>query len=126
MGNFCKDPSCYAHGKYCRVPGHMSETFKHIPFIKKESDTRKEQLKVYKKVAKKYLTIHPKCEVKGCNKVSECIHHKSGRIAENLIDDSKLLAVCLDHHRQIEDNPEWAKSEGYSLSRLNEEYVNQN
>lgn len=101
----------------------MIQTFKPSAPIKKESDSTKEVLKEYKKEAKKFITINPKCQVMGCNKVSECVHHKIGRIGQNLMNKKKWLAVCLEHHRQIEDNPDWAKENGYSDSRLITENV---
>lgn len=58
------------------------------------------------------------------------IHHKRGRTGyadewarENnvplLIDKRFFLAVSRDGHRKIEDNPEWAYENEYSLTRTN-------
>lgn len=80
----------------------------------------KEQLKKYRAEARKFITAHPRCQVKGCTQVSECVHHMAGRVGENLTNQKTWLAVCLSHHRQIEDNPDWAKQNGYSESRLKE------
>lgn len=60
------------------------------------------------------------------------VHHKKGRVGyadewarENNIplslDVRFFLAVSRKGHRQIEENPEWAKEMGYSLSRLTNE-----
>lgn len=57
------------------------------------------------------------------------IHHKMGRIGfadqwarinniTLLLDTRFWLAVSRDGHRQIEENPSWAKEMGYSLNRL--------
>lgn len=57
------------------------------------------------------------------------IHHKMGRVgfADSwarinnvtlLLDTRFWLAVSRDGHRQIEENPSWAKEMGYSLNRL--------
>lgn len=57
------------------------------------------------------------------------IHHKSGRVGfadqwarinniPLLLDTRFWLAVSRDGHRQIEENPTWAKELGYSLIRL--------
>jgi hypothetical protein len=35
-----------------------------------------------------------------------------------LYDERYFMAVCKEHHRIIEDNPDAAKQNGYSLSRL--------
>lgn len=114
----CTVKGCLNEGRYCRL--HQVETFKATPAIKREADAKKEMNNQYKKIAKKFITVHPKCQVQGCNQVSECVHHKRGRIGELLIDTRYFMAVCFDHHRQIEENPDWAKSNGYSLSRLKE------
>lgn len=112
----CIVRGCLNEGRYCRL--HQVETFKPAAKINKEADSRKEVNAQYRKVAKKFITINPKCQVKGCNNVSECVHHMRGRVGEVLLDTRHFLAVCLEHHRQIEENPEWAKKEGYSKSRL--------
>lgn len=57
------------------------------------------------------------------------VHHKRGRIGyadewarlNNIslyLDERYWLAVSRQGHRKIEDNPEWAKSKGFSLNRL--------
>lgn len=63
------------------------------------------------------------------NQPTTDIHHKMGRVgfADSwarinniplLLDERFWLAVSRDGHRQIEENPAWAKEQGYSLSRL--------
>jgi hypothetical protein len=114
----CTVKGCPNEGKYCRF--HLVETFKTSVPIKKESDSRKEVNKEYRKIAAQFIKSHPKCAVKGCKKASECVHHKAGRVGELLLNKSLFLPVCLEHHRQIEENPEWSKENGYSISRLKE------
>ena len=46
------------------------------------------------------------------------IHHKKGRVGKLLLDQNYWLAVSREGHRKIEENPEWAKEMGYSVSRL--------
>lgn len=46
------------------------------------------------------------------------VHHKKGRIGSLLLDQRYWLAVSPEGHRQIENNPIWAKEKGYSLDRL--------
>lgn len=89
--------------------------------IAKVSESMKDQLKVYKKLAKEFLKKNYRCQVKGCNHASQCVHHMAGRVGENLTDVRKFLAVCFEHHRQIEENPDWSYENGYSLSRLSTE-----
>lgn len=87
--------------------------------IPKQSKKRKSEDKVYLKKKKEYLTAHIRCEVKGCNHVSEDLHHRRGRVGKLLYNEKYFLAVCRDHHRKIEMEPSWAIENGYSLKRLN-------
>jgi hypothetical protein len=63
-----------------------------------------------------YLKEHPLCEVEGCTHKATEIHHKAGRTGDSLY--MYFLAVCNECHRRIEENPDWAKENGYSISRL--------
>ena len=56
------------------------------------------------------------CPVTG-EKTSE-VHHKRGRIGALLLDQRYWLAVSRKGHQRIENEPEWAKEMGFSLSRL--------
>lgn len=96
----------------------VKEEEKKIYRIKSASKKRGKQNREYLNVRKQYLINHPRCEVKGCNHVSEHIHHKIGRIGDLLTDSSHFLAVCSNHHTQIENHPNWAKEQDYSQSRL--------
>jgi hypothetical protein len=86
-----------------------------------KSVKRMAEERLYLKKKKEYLTAHIRCEVKGCNKVGEQLHHRKGRIGKLLYDERYFMAVCNEHHRIIEDNPELAIKNGYSLKRLNNE-----
>ena len=91
---------------------------------------KREKLNIkYSVERKEYLEIHPICEVVGCTCEATEIHHKMGKIGyadqwarDNdiplLIDKRFFLAVHHEHHRKIEDKPEWAKENGYSVERL--------
>jgi hypothetical protein len=115
----CKVKGCLFEGRYCRI--HSVQTFKPIAAPKKTADSQKEAQKQYKKIARQYITTHPKCQTKGCKSPSECVHHKKGRVGDLLLDTKYFMAVCLDCHRKIEENPDWAKENNYSLSRLNQQ-----
>ncbi len=86
--------------------------------INKRSVKMKEAMKGYKKEAKKFMAENPKCQVQGCTKKSDHIHHKAGRIGKNLTDVKNWLAVCAEHHTQIETDVIWAKENNYSVNRL--------
>ena len=49
------------------------------------------------------------------------IHHKKGRIGKLLLDTNYWIALSREGHRLVEENPEWAKEQGYSLNRLDNE-----
>lgn len=80
-----------------------------------QSTTYRDRMSRYKDLRKEYLSNHPVCEVCGTKPANE-IHHKRGRIGENLFKD--FLAVDRECHIRIEENPEWAKEMAYSLSRF--------
>lgn len=86
--------------------------------MRKVSKKQAKRLREYKKVRDQYITEHPVCEVDGCYQYATEIHHKKGRVGDLLTDPEFFLAVCHEHHRYIEDHPDWAKKYGYSLSRL--------
>jgi hypothetical protein len=103
------------------VPGHTSETFKPLTSIKKESETRKEQLKIYRKEARKFVTTHNKCELKmeGCEKESACVHHTKGREGDLLLDQKFWKASCLSCNLQVEIKDAEARSKDLKLSKFN-------
>lgn len=114
----CTVPNCWNNGRYARNCGHLMEEIKPAKVVAKKSETMKERLKRYTKIAKAFLALNSKCAV--CGKPAQCVHHKRGRIGDLLFAVKHFLAVCFDCHRKIEDNPDWAKENGYSDSRLEE------
>lgn len=83
--------------------------------ISKISRSQRKKLEKYQKQRNEYLKEHPLCQV--CHgKPSSEIHHRKGRDGNNLF--QYFLAVDHECHRKIEENPEWAKEMGYSISRL--------
>lgn len=79
---------------------------------------REEEEKIYEVNRKQYLADHPICEVRGCNNKAVEIHHKMGKIGKLIYNILYFLGVCRKCHKKIEANPQWAKQEGYSVSRL--------
>ena len=72
----------------------------------------------YRKERDKYLSEHEFCEARiECRGlVATDIHHKSGRVGENMFKD--FLAVCRRCHIWIEAYPADAKRLGFSNNRL--------
>lgn len=58
------------------------------------------------------------CPITG--KPTTDIHHKKGRLGDLLLDINFWVALSRDGHRFVEENPVWAKENGYSLDRLSE------
>lgn len=46
------------------------------------------------------------------------VHHKKGRIGSLLLDERYWVALSREGHAYVEENPKWAKENGYSLNRL--------
>lgn len=84
--------------------------------IKKRSEKRATEEGIYSKLVavwKKGKT----CAVEGCGLPCADCHHMQGREGALLLDTSKWLPVCAEHHAQITVDSAWAIREGYSLNR---------
>ena len=46
------------------------------------------------------------------------IHHKKGRENDLLVDTRYFMAICRLCHARIDTDPEWARSNGYTLRRF--------
>lgn len=84
--------------------------------IAPRSKKRIAQEKIYNQLRKAFLNKNNICPITG-EKTTD-IHHMKGRIGDLLTDTKYWLAVSREAHIMIEQNPEWAKEHGYSLSRL--------
>jgi len=95
--------------------------FKPKTAIKKVSDKRKKQKAEYQ--LKRILFLrephNQKCPVTG--KPTTDVHHMKGRIGNLLLDERYWIALSREGHKYIEENPEWAKENGYSLNRLDKD-----
>ncbi|QQU04200.1 hypothetical protein [Myroides odoratus] len=87
--------------------------------IKPISDKRKTEIQQYTILRKEFLS-DPKNQICPITKQPTTdVHHKKGRVGSLFLDTRYWLAVSREGHRIIEENPEWAKENGYSLNRLN-------
>lgn len=82
--------------------------------IKKMSEKRKLEYKIYTPLKKEYMLLHPKCE-RCITKKSKDLHHKNGREGERLYDVRFFMAACRDCHDWIHLNPEQAREDGYLI-----------
>src|SRR6185312_7518374 len=80
------------------------EEEKKVKPIAIKSVKRISEEKLYLKKKKGYLTEHIRCEVKGCNQISTDLHHRKGRVGKLLYDERFFMAVCREHHTEIETN----------------------
>ena len=112
--------SCYWSDNKKKNEGKQKtiKEFKPIPKIsqKKKIENLKYQVLRTEFLGKKENQV---CPITG-KKTTE-IHHKKGRVGSLFLDIRYWLAVSREGHKKIEENPEWAKKEGYSLSRLSKE-----
>ncbi|WGQ15607.1 hypothetical protein [Sphingobacterium faecium] len=119
--SFCKNDKkvpliagkCSSH--YWKSKTKASEPKKHKP-IKKVADKRKKEIVMYLKARLDHLNENPNCEVCGLSATE--IHHKRGKIGKLLYDKRYFMSVDRMCHDKIENNPEWAKEQNYSVSRL--------
>ena len=86
--------------------------------IKKVSDKRKEDNAVYKKLRDEFMSQKENqiCPITG--KPTTDLHHKKGRVGKLFLDTRYWVALSREGHKFVEENPIWAKENGYSLSRL--------
>lgn len=106
----CKHPCC---GETCRK---KKERKKAKP-IRKRSKKMSRAMELYNLKRIAFLKENPVCPITG--EPTTDIHHKAGRIGKLLLDKTLWLAVSRRGHIIIEENPDWAKEMGYSVSRLN-------
>jgi hypothetical protein len=86
--------------------------------LKPRTKKRAKQEREYLKKREKYLQNKPSCEI--CLQPATTIHHPAGRIGELLTDDTLFIGLCMTCHERVEQNPIWAKEQGYSLPRNSE------
>lgn len=82
--------------------------------IKKKSDKKVLEDRLYTIVRKKYMNENPNCQVNTpeCTTVGIEIHHTAGRgINTNNVDT--FLTVCRVCHNYIHANPKWARELNY-------------
>lgn len=86
--------------------------------IKKVSEKRKLENIIYQSERIKFLML-PENKVCPITKQQTTdIHHKKGRIGSLYLDKKYWIALSREGHKFVEENPKWAKENGYSLNRL--------
>jgi hypothetical protein len=91
--------------------------------IKKVSKGLAKEREVYARIRQKFLNGRW-CALHGHPCIPTEIHHAAGREGVNekgiprLLDVEHFVAVCPEAHRYIEENPKFAKENGFTESRL--------
>jgi len=101
--------------KYCK--SCSQKTYK--PLNKKSEKRMTEDVEYFIERAK-FLKANKECcaNLEGCSKRSTDVHHKSGRIGKNYLDQSTWIAVCRNCHSRIENEPLLAKSFNFSNNKI--------
>ncbi len=88
--------------------------------IPKVSAKRKEENKVYKKQVKEAIKKDNRCKVKSpaCTGKAQGLHHLQKRSPGNLTKEENQLPACNACNLYIEENSEWAKNNGFTVSRF--------
>lgn len=87
-------------------------------YLRRSSSKRSEQLKKWPSVRNRFLIEHPYCEWPECMERSVDAHHTEGRTGDNLLDKSKLKALCRSHHDKCKSDPKLAEKNGMIVSRI--------
>lgn len=86
--------------------------------IRKFSDKRAKELRVYEKVKAEFLKRVTVCEWEGCNETNIDVHHSRGRCGKYLTDIDTFRGLCRFHHSHVEVHVVEAMSLGFTASRL--------
>jgi hypothetical protein len=89
---------------------------KKTQWLKNISAQRRMLLREYRKRRMAFLKNNPACRECGRSK-GLSIHHSRGRAGSLMLDEKFWIVLCWAHHRQVHDNPDWARSKGYLAQR---------
>jgi len=111
----------------CKTQWDMSEVKKQkkpnlklskIKPIKKVSDKRALDNIIYNSERIKFLQLPENKICPITKQPTTDVHHMKGRIGSLLLDKRYWKALSREGHKFVEENPIWAKENGYSLNRL--------
>lgn len=113
-----KNGYCVGHGKLFA----NSTTVTIAKPVKKVSDKRKEDNKELKKIVAAFLSKpeNKYCKIRfaGCTNIADTAHHSEGRIGDNLLDVTKLIASCWNCNRVVEEQDALAREKGFKKSKF--------
>ena len=78
------------------------------------SEKRREDIKVYTQLRKKFLKENPMCEAGayGCTKRATQVHHTRKR-GKHYLDEATFMPTCANCHRWIEEHKDQARELGW-------------
>jgi len=89
--------------------------------LRARSPKRAKQEAQYNKECRAFKEKHPNCKAAllgVCTGYTQDVHHKGGRIGDDLLDQSMWLPVCRSCHEWIENHLTEAKELGLSISKV--------
>lgn len=114
----CNNPSwsrgrCKYHPLDKKAKMAANKPLKRSP-LKKESSKRQKKSSIYSVLKRKYLEDNSLCEI-CCSSYSGEIHHKfAGADRDKYMNDtSTWMALCNFCHKEVHENPRWAREMGY-------------
>lgn len=122
----CLFPTCSVHPEsngYCLYHQMYSSSVSVKPKkeIPKRSESMKETMKELKKLYPVFLAKHPNCEVNlspQCTKKATCIHHRNGRLKDNILNVETFMASCETCNLYVETHSALAKEKGVKKSKF--------
>ena len=114
-----RDEFCVSHAKYFAGEKEVKPK-KAIPI---KSVKRLAEDKLYKKIVKELLALHPGCKIKSpvCTGKAQGLDHLQKRSPKNYLQRSNLIPACNACQLYKEENPEWSNKNGTSISRFKKE-----
>ena len=114
----CCSPNCKVSEKKLQEEIRSGTTVKTVKPIPKVSDKRKVENLKY--LAQRIIFLGKKenqiCPI--TKQPTTDVHHKKGRTGTLYLDENYWVALSREGHKFVEENPIWAKENGYSLNRL--------
>lgn len=104
----------------CKLKFGKPPNLKLKPLININKVSKKRKIDNLKYLAQRIIFLgkpqNKICPITGAETTD--IHHKKGRVGDLFLDQNYWIALSRLGHKYVEENPDWAKKNGYSLHRL--------
>jgi predicted nucleic acid-binding Zn ribbon protein len=126
-----KDKSCCVCGESFKPQNSLQQVCSHYcakaKAIERDKKKPKKKVKLIAPMSKKlasrlvvyrirrdaYMKTNTVCECVGCASPSNDLHHKAGRIGDNLINEENFMSVCRRCHNWIHEHPKESRELNY-------------